>query len=213
MKKWIFLFILIPFISYGQMGISLGGHSHFTTGQTLLPISTNEFTSANYTLRTNSISLDWNTGRKFIIGEIWCVFGLTYNTTKKNYDFLTTQTMNYEIIERRLVPSLSIQYVLAKNNLLRLYSSIGSYGIFENLNLDQDNNLDLEISIYKYNSLIPFIRLGIQLNMGTFTINPFISYEFQNIYFDRLSDISSETLQRSLENAGVRTGLRFGVLF
>ena len=121
--------------------------------------------------------------------------------------------MNYEIIERRLVPSLSIQYVLAKNNLLRLYSSIGSYGIFENLNLDQDSNLDLETSIYKYNSLIPFIRLGVQLNMGTFTINPFISYEFQNIYFDRLSDISSEILQRSLENAGVRTGLRFGILF
>ena len=92
-----------------------------------------------------------------------------------------------------------------------MYSSIGTYAILENLNLNQDNNSDIDV--YEYNGIIPFIRTGVKLSMGNFTINPFIGYEFETIYFDNFSDISSADIESSIQNAGIRTGLRFGILF
>ena len=96
---------------------------------------------------------------------------------------------------------------------MALYTGMGGYAIFENLNLDQDNTLDLNTLTHEYNGIIPFLRAGIKLNRGSLTINPFIGYELKTIYFDQLGNISSEDLQESFDNANIRTGIRFGVLF
>ena len=120
---------------------------------------------------------------------------------------------NYEIIERRLVPSLTFEYVFLRTGSVMLYSGIGSYAILENLNLDQETDIDLNIATHEYNGLIPFMRAGIKVQRGNFTVNPFLGYEFETIYFNQFSDISTENLKESLRNAGLRTGLRFGILF
>ena len=213
MKKYFFILFLIPLINYTQIGISLSGNSQFTTGQTILPLANGEFQSANYEMRNNSISLDWSTGRRLIIGEIWCVLGITYTINNSKYTSTNINAIidDYELVERRLIPSFSLQYVLMQRGFFRMYSSIGTYAILENLNLNQDNNSDIDV--YEYNGIIPFIRTGVKLSMGNFTINPFIGYEFETIYFDNFSDISSADIESSIQNAGIRTGLRFGILF
>ena len=73
MKNCIYILILLPFLCYGQIGIGISGNSYFTTGQTILPLEGGVFETVNYELRNNAISLDWNTGRKFIelIKEGW----------------------------------------------------------------------------------------------------------------------------------------------
>ena len=215
MKNYIYVFILIPMISFSQIGISISGNSYFTTGQTLLPLDNGVFETVNYEIRNNGISLDWNTGRRLIIGEVWCMIGMTYNVTKTMYDWSETDAniANYDIVERRLIPSVKFEYVFLRNEYMALYSGIGGYGIFENLNLDQNNNVDLSTLTHKYNGIIPFLRAGIKLNRGNFTINPFIGYELEPIYFDEWSNISSEDIDQSFENANIRTGVQFGIFF
>jgi len=215
MKNYIYVFILIPMISFSQIGISISGNSYFTTGQTLLPLDNGMFETVNYEIRNNGISLDWNTGRRLIIGEVWCMIGMTYNVTKTMYDWSETDAniANYDIVERRLIPSVKFEYVFLKNEYMALYSGIGGYAIVENLNLDQNNNSDLSTLTHKYNGIIPFLRAGIKLNRGNFTINPFIGYELEPIYFDEWNNISSEDIDASFENANIRTGVRFGILF
>ena len=202
-------------ISFSQIGISISGNSYFTTGQTLLPLDNGMFETVNYEIRNNGISLDWNTGRRLIIGEVWCMIGMTYNVTKTMYDWSETDAniANYDIVERRLIPSVKFEYVFLKNEYMALYSGIGGYAIVENLNLDQNNNSDLSTLTHKYNGIIPFLRAGIKLNRGNFTINPFIGYELEPIYFDEWNNISSEDIDASFENANIRTGVRFGILF
>jgi len=215
MKNYIYLFMLIPMISFSQIGISISGNSYFTNGQTLLPLENGIFETVNYEMRNNGISLDWNTGRRLIIGEVWCMIGMTYNVTKTMYDWSETDTNidNYDIVERRLIPTIKFEYVFLRNEYMALYSGIGGYGIFENLNLDQNNNVDLSTFTHKYNGIIPFLRAGIKLNRGNFTINPFIGYELEPIYFDEWSSISSEEIDQSFENANIRTGVQFGIFF
>ena len=207
--------MLIPMISFSQIGISISGNSYFTNGQTLLPLENGIFETVNYEMRNNGISLDWNTGRRLIIGEVWCMIGMTYNVTKTMYDWSETDTNidNYDIVERRLIPTIKFEYVFLRNEYMALYSGIGGYGIFENLNLDQNNNVDLSTFTHKYNGIIPFLRAGIKLNRGNFTINPFIGYELEPIYFDEWSSISSEEIDQSFENANIRTGVQFGIFF
>ena len=212
MQKYIYVLIIIPFISYSQIGVGIAGHSHFSTGQTMLPTNNSDFEVVNYELRNNSVSIDWNTGRRLIIGEVWCVLAMTYNIKQIHY-FTETYSLDYELTERRMIPSLALQYVLMRRGFFKIYSSLGSYVMLANLNLNQENNTNIDLSVYEYNGLIPFIRGGIQLNTGNFTINPFVSYEFQTIYFDNFSEISSSALRNSIKNAGIRTGIRFGILF
>jgi hypothetical protein len=213
MKKYFFILLLTPLINLSQIGISVSGSSQFTTGQTIIPLMNGEFESVNYELRNNSISLDWTTGRRLVIGEIWCVLGVKYAITNSKYNSneLNYNIANYKLVERRLIPSLAIQYVLMQRGFFRIYSSLGTYAILENLNLNQDNSSDIQVQ--QYNSLIPFIRTGLKLSMGNFTINPFIGYEFETIYFDTLNEISSADIENAIKNAGIRTGLRFGILF
>lgn len=215
MKQFIYLLVLIPVASLGQIGISLSGNSYFTTGQTILPIENGDFETVNYEIRNNGIALDWNTGRRLIIGELWCMLGMTYNIRKTVYNWSETNTniADYEIVERRLIPSIRFEYVFLRNQFMALYSGLGGYAIFENLNLDQNNNLDLNTLTHKYNGIIPFFRAGIKFNRGNFTINPFIGYELETIYFDQLSNISTEEWKESFDNANIRSGIRFGLLF
>ena len=215
MQKYIYILILFPCLCYSQIGIGMSGTSNFTTGQTIFPVEEGVFETVNYELRNNSIGLDWNTGRRFIIGEIWCMIGITYNISKTFYSFSESNIpiSNYEIIERRLIPSLTLEYVFLRRSNFLIYSGIGTYAILENLNLDQDNEIELNISTHQYNGVIPFIRTGIRLNKGNFTINPFVGYELQTIYFDEFSEIFGDELQESFSNGNIRTGLRFGILF
>ena len=213
MRNYIFLLIIIPSFSWTQIGISISGSSQFTTGQQLLLLENNSFQPVEYESRYNNISASMARGRRLIIGEIWLRLGITYSIIQTSYNFSENNLMNYNLIDRRLMPALELQYVLLRRQGLYLYSSIGSYTISENLNIKQSNNLNLPNTVHSYNGIIPFFRSGLQLSLGLFTINPFIGYDFKAIYFDRLNDISSENFKESLEKGAIRTGLEFGIMF
>tara|TARA_B100001250_G_scaffold372844_1_gene358605 strand:+ start:1949 stop:2596 length:648 start_codon:yes stop_codon:yes gene_type:complete len=215
MRNYIYILAIIPLISYSQIGIGISGTSSFTTGQTIFPGEEAIFETVNYELRNNSIGLDWNTGRRFIIGEIWCMIGMTYNVSKTFYNFAESNIpiSNYEIIERRLIPSLTLEYVFLRRSNFLIYSGIGTYAILENLTLNQETEIELNISTHQYNGVVPFMRAGIRLNRGNFTINPFVGYELQTIYFEEFNEIFSDALTESFQNGNIRTGLRFGILF
>ena len=67
--------------------------------------------------------------------------------------------------------------------------------------------------LYEYNGIIPFVRTGLQLNYGRFFINPFISFDLQQINFNKFSDILDSDIEEIIKNYTVRTGLEFGIMF
>jgi len=215
MKKYFLLLVILPYFSWTQIGISVSGSSQFTTGQQLLPLENTVFQPVFYESRNNNISLSMARGRRLIIGEIWLKLRMTYSVINTQYDFSNTNPVliNYDIVDRRLMPGVELQYVLLRTQGLYIYSSMGSYTIIENLNIDYPNNVDLDASVHTYNGIIPFIRSGLQLNLGLFTINPFVGYDLQTIYFDKLGDISSSDLKESLKQGAIRTGIEFGIMF
>ena len=73
---------------------------------------------------------------------------------------------------------------------------------------DEDDN-----DLYEYNGIIPFARTGLQLNYGRFFINPFISFDLQQINFNKFSDILDTDIEEIIKNYTVRTGLEFGIMF
>ena len=149
-----------------------------------------------------------------MIGEIWLRLQLTYRVVNTSYDFTDTNPtiINYETTDRSFIPSLELQHVLLRTQGLYIYYSIGSYAIIENLNIDHPNNEEMDLSVYEYNGLMPFIRSGLQVSLGRFTVNPFIGYNLETIYFNQLNEISSY-LKESFNNGALRTGLEFGVFF
>tara|TARA_B100000902_G_C27319427_1_gene923389 strand:+ start:5612 stop:6259 length:648 start_codon:yes stop_codon:yes gene_type:complete len=212
-----FFFLLIPFFccSQNQLGISISGGSSYIEGQQLINIENTDFSPVNYEARHNKVSIGCARGRRIIIGEVWLRLQLTYSVINTSYDFSDTNPtiINYETINRSFIPSLELQHVVLRTQGLYVYYSIGSYTIIENLNIDHPNNEELDLSVYEYNGLMPFIRSGLQLSLGRFTINPFIGYNMETIYFNQLNDISSNSLKESFNNGALRTGLEFGVFF
>ena len=213
MKKKIFLLIIIPFISLSQSGISISGLSQFNVGQSIFP-SNEGFHPVSYEVRNNKITLSIFRGRKLKIGTIAVKGNVSYDINNTYYYAESNLNIpNYEVIKRSLIPSLELWYIVFQNEKVFIYTSLGSYGVIENLNIDQESNVDLEISVYEHNGIIPFIRTGVQLNYGRFFINPFISFDLQKIDFNKFNDIFEANLKEAIENYTIRTGLEFGIMF
>ncbi len=210
MSKYILILILVPLIGLSQSGISVSGSSQFNIGETIFPLD-NNYIPISYEQRNNSVTLSLFRGRKFRIGTIALKGSLSYNIEKTKYQnninnpVLASSIDNYTTIKRSLIPSLEIWHIFFQNEKTFLYASIGGYGIIQNLNFEND--------VYEYNSLVPFLRTGVQLNYNRFFLNPFISFDLEQIRFNSFTDIFNADMGDKIKNYSIRTGLECGILF
>lgn len=210
MSKYIFILILVPLIGLSQSGISVSGSSQFNIGETIFPVD-NNYIPISYEQRNHSVTLSLFRGRKFRIGTIALKGSLSYNIEKTKYQnninnpVLASSIDNYKTIKRSLIPSLEIWHIFFQNEKTFLYASIGGYGIIQNLNFEND--------VYEYNSLVPFLRTGVQLNYNRFFLNPFISFDLDQIRFNSFTDIFNADMGDKIKNYSIRTGLECGILF
>ena len=213
MKKLIITFILLitPMISIGQSGISLSGSSEFRHGQSIIPVNLEAYTSMNYKSRNNQITLSIFRGRKFKIGTFAINASLTYNINNTQYEANSIiEISDYEVITKNIIPKLELWHIVLQRNNVFIYNSIGGYGILQDLNLSESSGQN---ELYEYNSIIPFLRTGVQISYGKFFVNPFISFDLQEITFEELSDITSVNLKKTIQNYTFRSGLEFGIMF
>jgi len=210
MKKYVFILLILPYIGLSQSGISLSGSSQFNIGETIIPTPGN-YLPLSYEQRNHSITLSIFRGRKFRIGTLALKGSLSYRIEKTKYEnninnLLIEETLHdYETTKRKLVPSIEIWHILFQSEKTFLYASIGSYGVIQNLNFEND--------VFEYNSLIPFLRTGLQLNYNRFFVNPFIGFDLEQIKFNAVNDIFNANMKDKIKNYSLRTGLEFGILF
>ena len=210
MSKYIFILVFVPLISLSQSGISISGSSQFNIGETIFP-ATNNYIPISYEQRNNNVTLSLFRGRKFRVGTIALKGSLSYSIEKTKYKNNTHTTLlessinNYETIKRFLIPSLEIWHIFFQSEKTFFYTSIGGYGIIQNLNFEDD--------VYEYNSLVPFLRTGLQLNYNRFFLNPFISFDLEQIKFNSINDIFNANMGDKIKNYRMRTGLECGILF
>ena len=84
MKKYIFLLVIFPLLSFGQSGISMSGLSQFNTGESIVLID-GSIEPLTYEQRNNSITVSIFRGRKFSIGTIALKGDISYSIEKTNY--------------------------------------------------------------------------------------------------------------------------------
>ena len=120
---------------------------------------------------------------------------------------------NYEETNEAILPYLALRYrVFNIPNLFNAYASIGAQAYLSSLGYTYVDNV-FEDYDYTYNLLIPFLGAGVNLKTQYFSINPFINYQIDPIYFDNFSDIEATDIEDAFEEAGIVTGVRFSVDF
>ena len=165
----------------------------------------------NYKSRNNQITLSIFRGRKFKIGTFAINASLTYNINNTQYEANSIMEISdYEVITKNIIPKLELWHIVLQRNNVFIYNSIGGYGILQDLNLSESSGQN---ELYEYNSIIPFLRTGVQISYGKFFVNPFISFDLQEITFEELSDITSVNLKKTIQNYTFRSGLEFGIMF
>lgn len=209
MKKVFFIILLSPLISMSQSGISLSGSSQFSTGQSIILGANDTFYSTPVETRNNELSLSIFRGRKFRIGTIALNASISYRINKITYTN-DIAFSDLEIIKKDIIPSAEIWYILLQNKTTFLYASIGGYGIMEDLNIFNSNEQDNTLN---YNTLIPFIRSGLQINYGKLFINPFISFDLDKIEFNTINEVFDANISEMIKNYSIRSGMKFGIMF
>ena len=209
MKKLLFILVLIPLTAVCQSGISLSGSSQFSNNQSLIIDANNVFSTTPVEIRKNELSLSIFRGRKFIIGTIALNASVSYSVSKTNY-IGEIVLEDYEIIKKSIIPSVELWYILLQTKTTFLYTSIGGYGILEDLNLFSANN---DQNTLNYNAIIPFLRSGLQINYGKLFINPFISFDLDKIEFDEFNEILDADFKQLIKDYSIRTGVNFGIMF
>ncbi|MDC0189488.1 hypothetical protein OAJ42_01245 [Flavobacteriales bacterium] len=211
MRISLIITLFIPFVSFTQSGISLSGSSQFSTGQNLYPIGNNTFDAIDVESRNYKLSLSIFRGRKFKIGTFAVNTTLSYNIKNEKYIPHNALSDNYNSIQNSFIPQIEIWYFLFQNQNIFIYTSIGSYAIMQDLTLSQKESNNEVVS--NYNQLTPFVRGGLQLNYGRLFINPYISFDLDEMYFDSFSDFRNYNLNKQLKNYTIRSGLEFGIMF
>ena len=211
MRISLIIILFIPFISFTQSGISLSGSSQFSTGQNLYPIGSNTFDPIDFESRNYKLSLSIFRGRKFKIGTFAINTTLSYSIKNEKHIPLNELSDNYNSIQNSFIPQIEIWYFLFQNQNIFIYTSIGSYAVMQDLTLSQKGSNSEIVS--KYNQLTPFFRGGLQLNYGRLFINPYISFDLDEMYFDSFSDFRNYNLHKQLKNYTIRSGLEFGIMF
>ena len=207
----IFIFVIIPMITIAQSGISLSGSSEFYQGQSIIPVNPELYSTTNYKSRNNQITLSIFRGRKFKIGTFAINASFTYSINNTQYNGNNIMGINdYEVVAKNIIPKLELWHIILQRKNIFIYNSIGGYGVLQDLNLSEyaDQN-----ELYEYNSIIPFLRTGVQISYGRFFINPFVSFDLQEITFDKLIDVGNINLKQTLQNHTFRSGLEFGIMF
>ena len=212
MNRFCFIIILLPIFTFCQSGISLSGGSQFYNGQIIIPANNGVFNPINYQSRDNTITLSIFRGRKFKIGTLALNANLSYSINNIHYkpEENNLNIPNYETIKKSLIPRLELWYIMFQTEKTFIYTSLGGYGIIQDINIfasEEENNL------YEYNGLIPFIRTGMQVNYGRFFINPFISFDLQEINYNNISDVLEINIKETVSNYNIRSGLEFGIMF
>ena len=198
-------------ISISQSGISLSGSSQFYEGQAIIPLSTGAYSTIDYHWRDNQFTLSIFRGRKFKIGTFAINASLTYSINHTQYKGNTVIGINsYEVIRKNLIPKFELWHILLQRKNIFIYNSIGGYGLLQDLNLLQSDDQD---QLYEYNSIIPFLRTGVQISYGKFFINPFISFDLQAVRFEEFNEISNINLKETIKNYTFRSGVEFGIMF
>jgi len=212
MKKYILFLILIPLLSISQSGISLSGLSQFQTGQSILPLSLNtDFNPIKHESRNHQIMLSIFRGRKFKIGTFAVKASIAYNINKIDYDPNKEVLIeNFIVNKKSLMPIIEIWHIIFQTQNSFLYTSIGGFGVIEELKIKKPNTNE---DSYNYNNIIPFFRTGIQINYGKFFINPFLSFDLQEISFSEIKEINSIDFKSKIKNYTLRSGLEFGIMF
>jgi len=215
MKKYILLLLCSPLIMLAQSGISLSGSSDFFIGQNIIPLSNTNFETINYTSRNYQVSLSVFRGRKFRIGTFAINATFSYDISSVEYTPKNTLIQEYETIENRFIPQLELWYIVLQTQNIFVYTSIGGYAMMQDLTISKESNPneltnDIEST---YNQLTPFLRTGVQFNYGRFFMNPFISFDLEEIYFNKLKDLSNIDLLDQIKNHNVRSGIEFGIMF
>ena len=211
MRNFFFLLLLIPCLNFSQSGISLSGMSQFNIGESIMP-QNNSYIPVSYEQRNNNITISIFRGRRFRIGTFAIKGSVSYNIENTKYHG-TKNIDDYKVTKRHLIPNLELWHILFQSKNAFLYASIGSYGIIQNLNTKEEKNLILENVVYEHNSIVPFLRTGIQLNYNRFFINPFVSFDLKAIRFNSFNDILNTNIKEKIKNHAVRTGLEFGIMF
>ena len=210
MKKYIFILIFIPLTAMCQSGISISGNSQFQIGQSIIPTTSGDFSELNYDSRQHQIKLSVFRGRKLSIGTFAINGSISYSINKIEYESSISGINDYEINKNMLIPSLELWYIFFQTENIFIYTSIGGYGLLQDLNILQ---FDEEIGLFEYNNIIPFWRTGLQLSYGRFFINPFLSFDLQGIKFNNFSDIFEADFEQQVKNYNIRSGLEFGIMF
>jgi len=198
-------------ITIAQSGISLSGSSEFYQGQSIIPVNPELYSTTNYKSRNNQITLSIFRGRKFKIGTFAINASFTYSINNTQYNGNNIMGINdYEVVAKNIIPKLELWHIILQRKNIFIYNSIGGYGVLQDLNLSEyaDQN-----ELYEYNSIIPFLRTGVQISYGRFFINPFVSFDLQEITFDKLIDVGNINLKQTLQNHTFRSGLEFGIMF
>ena len=211
MRKIYFLIILFPFLGISQSGISLSGTSMFYLGQTLFPSNTQELLPINFQARNTKVTLSMFRGRKFKFGTLALNVNMSYSINNIKYsDSELLGIYNHETSTKNLIPELELWYIILQTRNIFIYSSVGGYGVLSDLNTSSsdDNNI-----LHEYNQLIPFARIGLQLNYGKFFINPFISFDLKGIEFDKINEIWQAEFRDLIQNYNIRSGLELGIMF
>ena len=206
----ILILVIIPMTVRSQSGISLSGSSEFYEGQSIIPISAESYSTINYHSRANQITLSIFRGRKFKIGTFAINASFTYSINNTQYHGNSMVGNSYEVIKKNLIPKLELWHILLQRKNIFIYNSIGAYGVLQDLNLSQSND---QGELYEYNSIIPFLRTGVQISYGKFFINPFISFDLQEISFEEFNDVGNIDLKKAIQNYTFRSGLEFGIMF
>jgi len=212
MKKYFFIILTFPIFAFCQSGISLSGGSQFYNGQVIIPTATETFSPVNYQSRDHSVTLSIFRGRKFKLGTFALNANLSYSINNIHYkpEDNNLGIPNYETIKKSLIPRLELWYIMFQTEKTFIYTSLGGYGIIQDINMFASEE---ENEAYEYNGLIPFIRTGMQINYGKFFINPFISFDLQEINYNNVSDIFDIDIKETINNYNIRSGLEFGIMF
>tara|TARA_B100000427_G_C15449884_1_gene569088 strand:- start:547 stop:1182 length:636 start_codon:yes stop_codon:yes gene_type:complete len=211
MKKYIFLLCITPLISISQSGISLSGSSQFYTGQSIIPLSSGNFYPVNLKSRNHQITLSIFRGKKFKIGTFAINASLSYSINNVRYSMEEEVAIDdYETTQISIMPKVGLWHIIFQKQNIFIYTSVGGFAVIEDLNIISPENKETP---YEYNVMIPFFRTGIQLNYGKFFINPFISFDLQEIDFVELKNIGDLNLKEKLTNYTIRSGLEFGIMF
>ena len=216
MNKYILLLIFIPIIGLSQnSSIFITGSSTQNNGTELLTIGDGEYIPSKIQGRTSSLGLYLSQDVNLLIGNYTLVLGASYEMSETNYDFSESNPIyaNYAEINNTIIPLVELRYrVLQLEDLFHVYASAGAMVFMESLSWNYTDNI-FEPYDYDYNYLWPFIRLGVDLDVGLFNVEPFISYQMDPIYFDDFSEIEVVDLENAFEEAGIVTGINFSLGF